>query len=53
MMMRSMADMIAAAGKCDSRPSTEMLIWGRGAVELAPLHVLRIMADEGRRWNRR
>ena len=35
---------IAAAG---ARGSTEILMWGWGAVELAPLRVLRIMADKG------
>ena len=43
-MKRSMADMIAAAG---ARGSTEMLMWRGDAVELVPLRVLRIMADEG------
>jgi len=46
MMMRSMVYMIAATG---ARPSTKKLMWGWGAVELAPLSVLRIMADDGRR----
>jgi len=45
-MKRSMAGEIAAAG---ARGSTEMLMWGWGAVELAPLSMLRIMADERRR----
>jgi hypothetical protein len=44
MMKICMAGKIAAAGE---RGSTEMLMWGWGAVELAPLNVLRTMADEG------
>ena len=44
-MKRSMADEIAAAGECDCAASPEMLIWGGGAVELAPLIMLQIMTD--------
>lgn len=39
----SMAGEIAAAGAFGS---TEMLMWG-GALELAPLAMARVMADEG------
>ncbi|MBA1341977.1 MAG: hypothetical protein C5S52_00005 [ANME-2 cluster archaeon] len=45
-MKRNMAGEIAPAG---ARESTEMLMWRGGVVELAPLSMLRIMADEGRR----
>ena len=48
-MKRSMAGEITAAGECDCASSTEMLMWGGGAVESAPLIMLRIMVDEGRR----
>ena len=43
-MKRSMAGEIAAAG---ARGSTEMLMWGGGALELASLAMARVMADEG------
>ena len=43
-MKRSVAGEIAAAGACGS---TEMLMRGWGVVELSPLAMTRVMADEG------